>query len=140
MWPVWRWAISHARTSAAPVWMYRFGRRPPLPPDAGLAPPPDGGTGYGAFHTAELLYAWDNLGQRGWPWAPADHAIAAAMSSAWARFAAAGDPNGGRLPGWAAFTGRDDGAVMHFADPVRPGTMDRLDAMHVLDTQRGQDR
>ena len=137
VWPVWRWAISHARTSAAPVWVYRFSRQPPLP-DAGLAAPPDGGAGYGAFHTAELLYAWDNLGQRGWPWAPADHAVAAAMSSAWARFAAAGDPAGGELPGWSAFTGQDDAAVMHFADPVRAGTMDRLDAMHVLDAMRGQ--
>jgi para-nitrobenzyl esterase len=139
VWPVWRWAISHARTSAAPVWVYRFGRQPPLPPDAGLAAPPDGGADYGAFHTAELLYVWDNLGQRGWPWAPADDAIAAAMSSAWARFAAAGDPNGGELPGWAAFAGKDDDAVMHFADPVRAGTMDRIDAMHVLDSLRGQD-
>ena len=133
VWPVWRWAVSHAVTSAAPVWMYRFGRQPPLPPDAGLAAPQDGGAGYGAFHTAELLYAWDNLGQRDWPWTRADHAIAAAMSSAWARFAAAGDPNGGRLPGWAVFTGKDDTGVMHFADPVRAGTMDRLEAMHVLD-------
>jgi para-nitrobenzyl esterase len=136
VWPVWRWAISHART-AAPVWVYRFGRTPPLPADPGIAAPPDGGCGYGAFHTAELLYAWDNLGQRDWPWAPADHALAAAMSSAWARFAAAGDPNGRGLPGWAAFSGRDDGAVMHFADQVRAGCMDRLDAMHVLDSLRG---
>jgi len=29
---------------------------------------------------------------------------------------------------------------MQFADQVRPGTMDRLDAMHVLDALRGQDR
>jgi len=139
VWPVWRWAIAHVRTSPAPVWMYRFGRQPPLPADAGLAAPPDGGAGYGAFHTAELLYAWGNLDQRGWPWAAADHAIAAAMSSAWARFAAAGDPNGGRLPGWAPFTGKDDTTVMHFADPVRAGTMDRLEAMHVLDALNGQD-
>jgi para-nitrobenzyl esterase len=139
VWPVWRWASAHRRTSSAPVWVYRFGRTPPLPPDAGLTAPPDGGAGYGAFHTAELLYGWDNLGQRGWPWKPADHAIAAAMSSAWARFAAAGDPNGGNLPGWAAFTGKDDATVMHFADPVRAGTMDRLEAMHALDALRGQE-
>jgi para-nitrobenzyl esterase len=142
VWPVWRWAVLHARAATAPVWMYRFGGRPPLP--GGLAPPPDGGPGYGAFHTAELLYAWDNLGQREWAWTAADHALAAAMSSAWARFAAAGDPNGGDLPGWAAFTAKDDAEVMHFASPdgtgpsdagpvARPGHMDRLTAMQALD-------
>lgn len=112
VWPVWRWAVMHARTAAAPVWMYRFGGRPPLP--AGLAPPPDGDPDYGAFHTAELLYAWDNLGQRDWAWTAADQAIARGMSSAWARFAATGDPNGAGLPHWERFTGNDDAPVMHF--------------------------
>jgi para-nitrobenzyl esterase len=162
VWPVWRWALLHASTVSAPVWMYRFGGRPPLP--AGLAPPPDNGPAYGAFHTAELLYAWDNLGQRDWAWTAADHALAAAMSSAWARFAATGDPNGGDPnggdpsgtgqpgdggagtcaaggqadggagPRWPVFTGDDDAEVMHFASGVaRAGPMDRLTAMHALD-------
>ena len=137
VWPVWRWAVLHARTGTAAVWMYRFGGRPPLPD--GLAAPPDGGPGYGAFHTAELLYAWDNLAQRDWAWTAADHELAGAMSAGWSRFVAAGDPNGSQLPGWAPFTGKDDAEVLHFANPNEggpvawAGPMDRLAAMRALD-------
>jgi para-nitrobenzyl esterase len=137
VWPVWRWAVLHAQTATSPVWMYRFGGWPPLP--GGLAPPPDGGHDYGAFHTAELLYAWDNLAQRAWPWTAADSELAGAMASGWSRFVAAGDPNGAGLPGWAPFTGKDDAEVMHFANPdalgpvAWAGPMDRLGAMRALD-------
>jgi para-nitrobenzyl esterase len=138
VWPVWRWALAHGRSSGAPVWMYRFAARPPLPSPGGpgLAAPPDGLPGYGAFHTAELLYAWDNLDQRDWPWTGADHALAVTMSAAWTRFAATGDPNGGGLPHWPAFAAQDGAQVLHFANPgeaVRAGAMDRLAAMHALD-------
>jgi para-nitrobenzyl esterase len=140
VWPVWRWAREHA-TAGVPVWLYRFGRPPPLPQDTDLAVPPDGGPVYGAFHSAELAYCWDNLAQRDWPWTAADHTLAAAMSGAWARFAAAADPGGGGLPGWprltAGPTAVDDPVVMHFADPVRAGPMDRLAAMRALDELRG---
>jgi para-nitrobenzyl esterase len=136
VWPVWRWAAEHAR-AGVPVWLYRFGRQPPLPPDANLAAPQDGGPGYGAFHSAELAYCWDNLGQRDWPWTAADHALAAAMSGAWARFAGRADPGGGGLPGWPPVTAADDPVVMHFADAVRAGPMDRLGAMRALDELRG---
>jgi para-nitrobenzyl esterase len=141
-------AVEHARTSGAPVWVYRFGARPPLPSGAGLAAPPDGLPGYGAFHTAELLYAWDNLSQRDWPWTGADLALAAVMSAVWARFAATGDPNSAGLAGWPEFSAKDNAGVLRFANPdgadahrpaqvVRVGAMDRLAAMHVLDGRRG---
>jgi para-nitrobenzyl esterase len=138
VWPVWRWALAHRRSSGAPVWVYRFAARPPLPPpgDCELAAPPDGLPGYGAFHTAELLYAWDNLDQRAWPWTSADHALAAAMSAAWTRFAATGDPNGGGTPTWPALSAEVDPQVLHLANgdaAAWAGAMDRLTAMHALD-------
>ncbi len=144
VWPVWRWALAHASSGLAPVWLYRFAAQPPLPlpGDPGLSAPPDGLPGYGAFHTAELMYIWDNLAQRDWPWTSADHALAEAMSAAWARFAATGDPNGAGQPTWPAFSAKNEAQLLHFAtaDPVaRAAPMDRLTAMHALDDRHGWD-
>ena len=143
VWPVWRWAAEHARTAAAPVWVYRFHRAPPLPllpPLPGLADPPDGDPGYGAFHSAELPYVWDTLDAHDWPWTSADRDLAEVMSGAWARFASALDPNGGTLPAWPVFRAGDaDPLVMHFGGPdaaAGAGGMDRLAAMRALDARR----
>jgi para-nitrobenzyl esterase len=139
VWPVWRWAAEHARTSTAPVWVYRFHREPPLPPIPELAGPQDGDPGYGAFHSAELPYIWDTLGQHDWPWTEADHALAQTMGDTWAQFVSTADPNGGILPRWPRFpegsrrSGQVGPDVMHFDETVQAGPMDRLTAMRALD-------
>jgi len=134
--PVWQWAVTHEKTSGAPVWMYRFDREPPLPAGLVLAPPMDGG-GYGVFHTAELPYVFDSLGARDWDWAQADHHLARVMSAAWARFVATGDPSGGTTPSWPRFTGRDDADIMWFGAAVRTGPHDRIAAMRLHQARRG---
>jgi para-nitrobenzyl esterase len=126
--PVWRWATEHRGT--APTWLYRFERTPPLPDGLDLVPPRDGLPSYGVHHTAELPYVLDNLAKRPWPWDEADHELARTMADAWARFVATGDPNGGALPVWPAFT---DTEVMAFGDTVRAGAVERLDALRLLD-------
>ena len=135
VWPVWRWAVTHSVTAAAPAWVYRFEREPPLPRDIELMPPPDGGDGYGVFHTAELPYMWDNLHTRPWPWKPADRELARTMADAWVRFVEAGDPNGNGLPHWPALTAGSDPVVMRFADVARPAAPYRCAAMRLLDAR-----
>jgi para-nitrobenzyl esterase len=109
--PVWQWARTHRATCGAPVWMYRFDHRPPLPP--GL---PD----LGVHHTAELPYVFDNLAQRPtWGWQDTDRHLATVMADAWARFVTTGDPGGGGLPPWPHFTGPDTTPAMVFGDTVR---------------------
>lgn len=104
--PVRHWARTHRATTAAPTWMYRFTRKPPLPP--GL---PD----LGVYHTAELPYVLDTMALRpAWPWRDADRELAATMADAWARFVTTGDPNGGALSHWHTVTGTDDEHVMVF--------------------------
>ncbi|QJS99783.1 carboxylesterase family protein [Streptomyces asoensis] len=125
--PVWRWAVAHRET--APTWMYRFTRTPPLPDGLDLAPPRDGLPAYGVHHTAELPYALDTLDCRPWPWTGTDRELARTMADAWARFVGTGDPNGGALPRWSAFTGTE---AMVFGDSVRAGTVERLEAMRLL--------
>ncbi len=81
--------------SGAKVYVYRFRRKPPA-------------TGeylkYGAFHTAEVPYAYNNLQFVNRPWEPADHALADLMSRYWANFVRNGNPNGKGFPVWDAYS------------------------------------
>ncbi len=73
------------------AFLYQFTRVPPGPNPA-----------WGAYHASEIAYAFHNVGSR--PWATeADKRLADQMSSYWANFATAGDPNGKGLPAWAPY-------------------------------------
>ena len=61
-----------------------------------------GGDKLGAFHAAEISYVFGNR----LPWLPreqADEALSQAMGDYWTRFAATGNPNGGKGPAWPAY-------------------------------------
>jgi para-nitrobenzyl esterase len=80
------------------VYVYRFTRRVP-------------GTGeyakYGAFHTGEVPYAYDNLKFVNRPWEDVDHHLSGVMSSYWLNFIKTGNPNGKNLPEWQAYNTKD---------------------------------
>ncbi len=80
------------------VFVYRFARKVP-------------GYGqyakYGAFHTGEVPYAYDNLKFVNRPWEAVDHLLAKMISSYWANFASKGNPNGSGLPEWPVYNSRD---------------------------------
>jgi para-nitrobenzyl esterase len=80
------------------VFVYRFTRKPPATGEY---------VKYGAFHTAEVPYAYDNLRFVHRPWQPADRELAGQMSAYWANFARTGDPNGAGLPVWDRYTTTD---------------------------------
>ena len=80
------------------VYVYRFTRKPPATGEY---------VKYGAFHTAEVPYAYDNLNFVHRPWEPADRALATEMSAYWANFVMKGDPNGAGLPVWDRYTTAD---------------------------------
>ena len=77
------------------VYVYRFARKPPATGED---------VKYGAFHTGEVAYAYDNLAFVNRPWEPVDHTLATEMSAYWANFARTGDPNGHGLPVWPRYT------------------------------------
>ena len=56
---------------------------------------------FGAFHTAEVPYVFNNLKTLDRPWESADRRLADQMSSYWVNFARTGNPNGKGLPVWA---------------------------------------
>ncbi|RJF95585.1 carboxylesterase/lipase family protein [Noviherbaspirillum saxi] len=132
VYPVWRWARTHAETTGCPTWVYKFEHLPPLPDE--LPPPPDGGAGYGTFHTAELPYAWDNLGVRPWAWSDSDHVMAKNLADTWGRFVATGDPNGNGLPKWDQFDSSHEHHLMVFGTTTKPGFASRREAFDIFDS------
>jgi para-nitrobenzyl esterase len=98
------------------VYVYRFTRKVP-------------GTGqyakYGAFHTGEVPYAYDNLQFVNRPWEQVDHELATTMSSYWANFMKTGNPNGKGLPEWDAYKASDK-KIMDLG--VKPGSKTIPDA------------
>ena len=112
-----------------PAWLYFFTHAP----DVGG----DYGTSHGAFHAAEIAYAFGNphlgfhetasLEPRA-----ADLEVARLMSGYWTNFAKHGDPNGEGLPEWPAY-GSDAEPVLDIsANPavitgVRGAKLDVMD-------------
>jgi para-nitrobenzyl esterase len=86
-------AARRAATAKTPAFLYYFDRAIPWPEH------PE----YGAFHSGELPYVFDNLSLMKRPWTAVDRAVADRLSSYWVRFATNGDPNGAGLPRWPAF-------------------------------------
>jgi para-nitrobenzyl esterase len=76
------------------VYVYRFTR---------IVPATGEYKKYGAFHTGEVPYAYNNLRFVNRPWEPVDRELANAMSAYWTNFVKTGDPNGASLPTWPLY-------------------------------------
>jgi para-nitrobenzyl esterase len=70
---------------------------------------------YGAFHTAEVPFAFRNLNRWERPWKETDFAVERYMSSYWINFIRNGDPNGPNLPQWKSYSA-DTGYIMELSD------------------------
>ncbi len=105
-------AAERASTSETDAYLYYFERAIPWPEH------PE----FGAFHTAEVPYVFNNLESLDRPWEQVDRDLADAVATYWANFAATGDPNGYGLPIWPAY-GAAPGALMVLGEQLGPREM-----------------
>jgi para-nitrobenzyl esterase len=119
----WRWATLHAASQDAPVFLYYFAHPVPLPPARHFreAVPP---AGYGAWHGAELWYAFDTLDTKPFPWQSDDRKLAGVFSNALLTFSRDGVPH----PRWPRFTATSREAAI-IEGGIEPGVVPNRDAL-----------
>ena len=88
------------------VYVYRFIRKAPATGEY---------VKYGAFHTGEVPYAYNNLRFVNRPWEEVDHKLAGVMSDYWANFVKTGNPNGPGVPEWKRYVS-DSKLIMAFGE------------------------
>ena len=85
------------------VYVYRFTRKLPAASESQK---------FGAFHTGEVPYAYNNLKFVNRPWGNVDYDLAQTMSGFWINFIKNGNPNGNGLPEWKSYNTTDKEVMM----------------------------
>jgi len=98
------WANLQKASGKRPVYVYNFNRGLPY-----YTPE----TNFGAFHSGEIVYAFNNLHTLDRPWEKIDHQLAETMSDYWVNFVKTGNPNGASLVNWPKYD-LDKGDVLIF--------------------------
>jgi para-nitrobenzyl esterase len=91
---VFYWAKTQLAYGKSPVFVYNFNRQVPGYTEE---------TRFGAFHTGEVPYAYDNLDKVRRPFESVDFQLAKQVSNYWVNFAKTGNPNAKGLPEWPKF-------------------------------------
>ncbi|MGV8858702.1 carboxylesterase family protein [Rhodoglobus sp.] len=103
-----RWARLQTDTGDENAYLYFFSH----------VPPEDGLEKFGAYHGAEVAYAYDNLGvDHDSVYEASDYRLRDQMSGYWLNFVQTGNPNGRGLPTWATVADAPDN-VMGFGPKV----------------------
>jgi para-nitrobenzyl esterase len=110
------------------VYVYRFARKPPA-------------TGqyikYGAFHSGEVPYVFDNLRLVDRPWESIDHQLATLISTYWVNFIKTGNPNGDQLPVWGTYSVADKEIMVFGPDKQETEPMKDSGGLDFLYTRIG---
>ena len=125
-WEMRTWARMMS-TVSSDAYLYFFTRRAPGEDSA-----------LGAFHGAEVVYVFNNLGLTPWPpnisrqFDDVDRQLADLITSAWVNFASAGDPNGTGGAPWPPYDPSED-RVMVFGDTAEPMPHPRSTQLDLID-------
>jgi hypothetical protein len=91
-----------------------FSHIPPRPESNGNNPAAPAG----AVHFSDMIYVFDNLRMKDYPWTDIDRKVADIMSSYWMNFVKTGNPNGAGLTDWPVYNPKDE-FWLNIANPVR---------------------
>jgi para-nitrobenzyl esterase len=116
------WAKVQSAKGKTKVYLYRFTRRLPATEDFKK---------YGAFHTGEVAYVFNNLKYLNRPFEPVDHQLAETISSYWVNFVKNGNPNGTDLPEWPAFNTTNN-QVMYLGEQPMAKPLDDKPALEFM--------
>jgi para-nitrobenzyl esterase len=122
--PTWTWARLQSKTGKGKIYVYYFSHRPAYPDAPSF-------NDWGAAHGAEISYVFGNFSKQ-MPATDADKKVSDELSTYWTNFAKTGDPNGGNLPNWPAFTDANQ-QVMNLNDPSHAIPVPHADQLKVLD-------
>ena len=124
-WHTWAWARLQSKTSKSKVFYYYFDQHPEYPPGS----PREGqGTGHGA----DVPYVFEHLAPNRQA-AEGDQELSEAIATYWTNFAKRGDPNGGGVPKWPAFSDTHP-TVMVLKWPPHTGPVPSEEGLKGLDT------
>lgn len=118
------WANAQLQKGKSNVYVYNFNRKLPAYTAA---------SNFGAFHTGEVPYVFNNLKTVHRPWQDIDIQLADQMSNYWVNFAKTGNPNGSKLTQWPTFT-KPKGQVMILAEKIRQEELPFKQGLEVLST------
>ncbi len=108
------WARLQSTTGKMPAWIYLFSHVPPHPEGNGNNPRAP----VGAVHFSEVIYVFNNLRMKDYPWTELDRKVADTLSTYWTNFAKAGNPNGPGLTNWPVYNPKDE-FWLNIGDSVR---------------------
>jgi para-nitrobenzyl esterase len=108
------WARLQSTTGKAPAWLYLFSHVPPHPEGNGNNP----AAPVGAVHFSEVIYVFDNLRMKDYPWTEVDRKVANTLAAYWTNFVKTGDPNGAGLANWPVYKPKDE-FWLNVGDTVR---------------------
>jgi para-nitrobenzyl esterase len=108
------WAKLQATTGKSPVFIYDFSQIPPHPQGNGNNP----AAANGAVHFSEVIYVFNNLRVKDYPWTDVDRRVADKMATWWSNFAKNGTPNGPGIENWPVYNPKDE-FWLNIGDPVR---------------------
>jgi para-nitrobenzyl esterase len=86
----------------------------------------------GAYHSADIEFAFDDLANKDLPWRDSDKQLAKLMADYWTNFAKTGNPNGEGLPQWPAFNGSDPHQIMVLDTPAHAQPAEHTDRYEFL--------
>jgi len=101
-----QWALKQNENSKQNTYLYVFTRKPPATGDKKK---------FGAYHTAEIGYAFHTLDSIQREWEPVDRKLEKLMSAYWVQFVKTGNPNLPGRPVWGSFS-NDQPHSMIFGD------------------------